>query len=177
MAYHSLSRSRVHVNTQTLHAAITGRSKQRRAIPLVALPILLRSRPVDRERSRARGDALHSPKVGTLEAAPATPTREDDNRSGMAGRSFLREKAKKRAGNCVSDAASGQVGFLGSHTHAGEAHARLTRTTRTHLRPHLYARRLAWESFRLAAASSAAAGCCAATASLWSLWCERGGFL
>lgn len=74
-------------------------------IPFVALPILLRSRLVNRERNKARGDALFSPKVGTLEA---TPLREDDNWSGMsirARRSFLRENAKKRASNCVSDAA------------------------------------------------------------------------
>ena len=54
---------------------------------------------------RKKQDVLLSPKVGTLEA---TPLREDDNWSGMsirARRSFLRENAKKRAGNCVSDAA------------------------------------------------------------------------
>lgn len=50
-AYHSLSFSRVHVNTHTLHAVGSAAG-----FLSVALPILLRSRPVSRERSNARDD-------------------------------------------------------------------------------------------------------------------------
>lgn len=98
-----ISRCRVHVNTHTLHAA----TRSRHDFLSVALPLLLRSPARRNERERS---AFLSPEVEGIPREAAIPksvrtTTGAGWRCARARRSFLRENAVKRAGNCVSDAA------------------------------------------------------------------------
>lgn len=105
--YHSLSFFREHVNTHTLHAtAGRNRRKQRDSFRRTSdrAPISP-GEPRKEQRARRRAPLFQG---RYPRSSSAIPNREDDNRSKMtlrARRSFLRENAKKRAGNCVSDAA------------------------------------------------------------------------